>query len=317
MLLATTSAKIEFVLGENHSTNQIPGFAAWFDSASTPAASSAGANSNDTTQVTLVAPPGASTIRQINEMTICNTDTINHTVTVRFNDGTNTFILQKVTLPVGYTLVYSKQFGWNITSPALAVIPTRQVLNSGTAYTTPSGVRQLRIRMVGGGGGGAGSGTAGGTSAGAGGTTSFNSINANGGAAGSWATGQGALGGASGTGSASVRIAGGGGAGIAGVNGEGGGKGGGSAFGDGPATGTSFGTLGAGVGGSGASMGGGTGNFGGSGGGAGEYVELLINNPAASYTYAIGAAGTAGGAGSGGNAGSAGGAGLIIVDEFY
>lgn len=117
MLLATTSAKIEFVLGEAHATNQIPAYAAWFDSATAPTASSAGANSNDTTQVTLVASPGASTIRQINEATICNTDTINHKVTVRFNDGTNTFILQQATLAPGQTLLYSKQFGW-------VVVPT-------------------------------------------------------------------------------------------------------------------------------------------------------------------------------------------------
>lgn len=114
MLLPTTSAKIEFVLGEAHSTNQIPCVASYFDSASTPSASTQGSTSNDTTQVTAVSSPGASTVRQINEMTVCNTDTINHTVSVRYNDGTNTFILQKATLTTGQSLVYSKQFGWII-----------------------------------------------------------------------------------------------------------------------------------------------------------------------------------------------------------
>ena len=63
-------------------------------------------------------------------------------------------------------------------------------------------------------------------------------------------------------------------------------------------------------------MGNAAGNSGG-GAGAGEYVELIINNPAATYTYTIGAGGTAGTAGSSGGAGNAGGTGVIIVDEFY
>jgi len=51
-------------------------------------------------------------------------------------------------------------------------------------------------------------------------------------------------------------------------------------------------------------------NSAGGGGGAGEYAEIVINNPVATYTYTVGAAVTQ----SGSNAGQAG---IIIVEERY
>lgn len=53
----------------------------------------------------------------------------------------------------------------------------------------------------------------------------------------------------------------------------------------------------------------------GMGGGAGEYVEIIISNPAASYTYTVGAGGAGGPAAS--YPGAPGGSGVIIVDELY
>lgn len=56
--------------------------------------------------------------------------------------------------------------------------------------------------------------------------------------------------------------------------------------------------------------------LGNSGGGAG-YVEATINNPAATYSYSVGAGGAGGNAGTNGGAGEQGGSGVIIVEEFY
>lgn len=212
---------------------------------------------------------------------------------------------------------------WAAATPTL---PTRQVLTSGTGatYTTPAGVRQLRIRGIGGGGGSGGNGTSPGNG-GAGGTTTFNSINAAGGG-GSFGTdvGSNALGGAGGTGgsgSASFRAHGAGGAsgqvtsGTAG--GSFGGAGGSGAFGGGApgGGGAQVGTANTGGGASGTNTGS-TGVAPG-GGGSGEYFEIIINSPAATYTYTIGAGGAAGTVGGGGNAGAVGGSGVLIVDEFY
>lgn len=194
-------------------------------------------------------------------------------------------------------------------------LPTRQVLTSGTGatYTTPASVRQLRIRMVGGGGGGGGNTT---SSGGTGGTTTFNSINALGGGGGPASSGlflAGGQSGGGGTGTASIRFNGS--AGGSGINNTGGssGHGGGSGFFGGGARPT----IGAGEGGergAGGSGAGGNANGGAAGGGGGEGAEIIINSPAASYTYTVGAAGTAG---TGAPGGGAGGAGLIIVDEYY
>ena len=211
---------------------------------------------------------------------------------------------------------------------------TRQVFLSGTAatYTTPANVRQLVIRIKGGGGGGSGTGT-GGASGGAGGTTIFNSINANGGAAGViTGASAGGAGGTGGTGTASVRISGHPGNGSAlqiwtstnfvTSGGNGGGNGGGVTTLPGSTTAGVAGVANTGGGGSGATNANNTqvtlsGYTFGAGGGEGEYAEIIINSPSATYTYTVGAGGTAGAAGTSGAAGGAGGTGIIIVDEYY
>ena len=213
--------------------------------------------------------------------------------------------------------------GTTFNSSTLAV-PTRQVLTSGTTYTTPANVRQLKIRMVGGGGGGAGGGNA--AYAGGNGTaTSFNSIVAAFGVGGQNSGAQNSASG-NGTGTASFRVPG----GVGGpcgtsllstLNGIGG-MGANSAFGGGAAAGT-FAAGGASASTNSGAGGGGGGDsaassaYSGGGGGAGEYVEIIINAPSTTYTYAIGAGGTGSAAGATGTNGGNGGTGLIIVDEFY
>lgn len=206
-------------------------------------------------------------------------------------------------------------------------LPTRQTFLSGSGtYTTPVGCRQLRIRMVGGGGGGGGRATSGTpTAAGAGGDTSFNSVVAKGGGAGTNSDDGGSVilpggvGGSGGSGSATLRIGGGGGSGSSSASNPWGAVGGNSAFGGGAPSVISDSTGANGVAGGLNSGGGGGGGAvsaqTGAGGGGGEYVELNISAPAATYSYAVGA----GGAGGIGNlkTGGAGGAGLILVEEIY
>lgn len=200
--------------------------------------------------------------------------------------------------------------------------PTRQIFKSGTAatYTRPTSPTpiQIRIRMVGGGGGGGGSGT--GVSGGTGGDgtdTTFSTFTAN--------KGTGGVGGATpGNGGAAVATSGatwglagsiGGGAqqGIVGTILQGG-AGGSSTFFGSTAPGAAS-TANSGSGGGGGPAIGAVVTGAGGGGGAG--LETVINTPATTYTYTVGAAGTAGAAGTSGNAGSAGAAGIIIVDEIY
>lgn len=210
------------------------------------------------------------------------------------------------------------------TSTSAAVVtsmplPTRQVLTSGTGatYSTPTGARQIRIRMVGGGGGGGGTHTGAGAG-GNGGDTSFNSIVAKGGGGGPTGSNAPGAGGYGGAGSASFRVAG----ATAPWNiGYGTGEGGDGPWG-GAGAGVYNGSIGAGNPGAANSGSGGGSNWCNGctpgfsqGGGAGEYVELIINSPSSTYTYTVGSGGAAGASNT--YKGGAGGSGVIIVDEYY
>ncbi len=215
---------------------------------------------------------------------------------------------------------------------AAVTAPTVQKFTSGSGtYTTPANCKYIRIVAVAGGGGGGGSGTTDGGSQTAGGATTFGSvISLAGGNAGT----AGVNGGAGGTGGVvttmtaspgGMSVAGGGGSGgIYGTAGLGlvnakGGHGGASFLGGGSnSTYTSGGT--GGVTNSGGGGGGGAcvaAVPGGGGAGAGAGCDVLVTSPAATYSYAVGAAGTAGNAGTSGTAGTAGGSGVIVVYEFY
>jgi hypothetical protein len=201
-------------------------------------------------------------------------------------------------------------------------------------YTTPSGPSPLylKISMVGGGGGGGGGTSAGNGGAGGSGTiTAFgaNILVANGGVGGSGGSqntpnaggtatiGTGAIGVAltgacTGLGqSGSVTVAGGGGQG--GSSPFGGAGSGGSSDSHGPLAAVA--NTGSGGGG------GGCANIassqGGWGGAAGGYISAIINSPAGTYYYSVGAGGAAGSNGTSGSNGAAGGSGLIVVEEHY
>lgn len=183
---------------------------------------------------------------------------------------------------------------------------------SGATYTTPAGVRRLRVRMTAGGAGGGGSNTA---SGGAGVNSSFSNWTTVAGSPGTGSPGSGGTGGTNGTGTLLFRVGGGVGGGAATTqNSYPGGPGGVSFYG-----GNGFGLTGnfgnaAVAYGSGGAGGGQSAGSGGGGGGAGETVEFIIDTPAASYVYTVG---TAGAGGVGGNPGAAGFQGFILVEEIY
>lgn len=209
------------------------------------------------------------------------------------------------------------------------VAPTVQVFSVATTstYTTPKNVKYLRIQLVGGGGGGGGSGTASGGNGGSGGATSFGTslLSANGGSGGQFDNAGGAGGTVATVNSPAILIssqAGGRGS-SAGYGGTGywnGGHGGSSFYG-----GSGGGNFAAGFDAN-ANTGGGGGGAGtnntassktGGGGGGGAFIEALIVNPDASYSYTVGAVGSRGTAGTSGFQGGQGGTGQISIVEYY
>jgi hypothetical protein len=203
--------------------------------------------------------------------------------------------------------------------------PTIQKFTSGTGtYTTPANVKYIRVRMVGGGAGGGGASATGGPVGSNGGDTTFDDITAGGGQANTNYR-AGGLGGVPSLGS---RI------GYAYNGGEGsfarllnssqyysgGGQGGDTPFIGGGGKSGQWGANGqsgqanTGGGGQGAGVANNSGMRTGAGGGSGAYVEAIIPNPLASYSYSIGLGGV-GGVGS--RTGGAGGSGYIEVTEYY
>jgi hypothetical protein len=200
---------------------------------------------------------------------------------------------------------------------ALLTQPTTQTFLAGSGtYTKPANVLSIEIHLVGGGGGGGGSGSGAGNGT-AGGNTTFGTLTGTGGSAGSTSSAAVVVGGAASGGI--INQVGGGANGADGTVPNRGAAGGNSFYGGGGAGG---GVAGAGVGaavnsGSGGGGGGATTANAGGGGAAGGYVYHIINAPAATYSYSVGAAGTAGSAGTGGAAGGTGSNGRITVIEHY
>ena len=198
---------------------------------------------------------------------------------------------------------------------------TIQKFTSGSGtYTTPANCKAIWARLVGGGGGGASNGASGQNQGSGGGSTTFGSLTATGGG-GSFFTAAG------GTASGGDINSAGGATGVPGNVSPGvtqgyGGPGGNSMLGGGGIGGTNGGAAGSapagGFGGGGGGAGTSASYIAMAGGGGGGYCEKLINSPAATYSYAVGAGGAGGtGGGTGGGIGGAGFAGVIIVTEYY
>lgn len=241
--------------------------------------------------------------------------------------STSIEILQRVTV-----IDESSQNSSNIAAiqTTISLDPTIQKFTSGSGtYTLPSGVKYIKVRMIGGGGGGQGSQNSPGWAA-AGGNGSSSTF-------GGILTAPGGLGGniniANGASSPTINspavsiIS------FAGMNGfSGQAKSAGVDLSSGAGGLTLFAGAGAsavggivgfsalpnsGSGGGGAGMPVGSAGSMGQGGGAGSYVEAIIKNPSSTYLYSVGIGGIGGIAGIGGYTGGVGGSGQIIIEEYY
>ncbi|WP_413568825.1 hypothetical protein ACLWBD_15225 [Bdellovibrio sp. HCB117] len=239
-------------------------------------------------------------------------------------DGNPSMVL--VSKNSSVTIISNGSQWLDISKPAFRA-PTIQVFLSGSGtYTLPAGVLYLRVRLIGGGGGGSGSGglppnvvpTSGGS------TTFGSSLTALGGLAGNWG-GSGPAGGIVSVGAGAVALlsstGGSGGSGLTALAYGAGGIGGASCL-SGNASGgmNSAGKNAAentGAGGGGAGSSSGANSNSGSGGSAGGCLYAQINNPAGTYSYAVGDGGIGGGQGFGGYAGGNGAKGAIEITEYY
>jgi hypothetical protein len=242
--------------------------------------------------------------------------------------ATITFTLPSADATVSGQAMISNASGvLSFSSTPISTAPVRTVLTSGSGnYTTAANVLWLEVEVIGGGAGGGSSGTAGQASGTAGNASSFGTLTANGGSAGS-SYYSGGIGGTASGGDINIP----GGSGNPGsqigtlVAGQvGGGNGGNSALG-GSGTGGGIGKVAGSVGGTNSGGGGGGGStdttsasVSGGGGGAGGYAKKIISPTAGQvFAYAVGAAANGASAGTDGAAGGNGAAGIIIVTAHY
>src|SRR5574341_21444 len=113
--LDSTVRKLQIVLGGAITTNQLPVVVCFSDKTTTAyTGGTTVSNTNSTTAVDIVAAPAASTVRDIDSITVQNADTAAATATIRYNDNGTTYTLFKATLAVGDQVIYTHGQGWKV-----------------------------------------------------------------------------------------------------------------------------------------------------------------------------------------------------------
>jgi len=111
--LDTTTRSLEAILGGAVSTNQLPVTVSYSDKTSSAyTGASKLTNTNSATAVTIATAPAASTVRDVDYVSVRNSDTAAATVTIRYNDNTTLYVIITATLAVGDQLIYTHGNGW-------------------------------------------------------------------------------------------------------------------------------------------------------------------------------------------------------------
>jgi hypothetical protein len=113
IVLDTTTRTLEIILSSTVTANQMPVSVTYVDQTTT-AYSPASSNTatNNTTAVTIVSAPAASTQRVIKLINIYNADTSSNVITVRLNDNSTLVNIIVSTLTFGDTLQFTDLTGW-------------------------------------------------------------------------------------------------------------------------------------------------------------------------------------------------------------
>ena len=122
IVLTETTDKIQVVLGGAITTNQLQCMANYRDittTAYTPGRTII--NTNSTTDIDLVGSPASSTQRVVDFLSIYNNDTVNATVTVKFDANGTEYKLIVATLATGEKLEYAEGQGFRVIANSGAV----------------------------------------------------------------------------------------------------------------------------------------------------------------------------------------------------
>lgn len=115
IVLTATTDNLQVVLGGAVTTNQLNCLTSWRDittTAYTPGRTRV--NTNNTTDVNIVPAPASSTQRVVDYVSVYNADTVNATVTIKFDDNGTEAVVYKATLVTGGRLEFTNENGWQI-----------------------------------------------------------------------------------------------------------------------------------------------------------------------------------------------------------
>lgn len=112
--LTATTQKLQLSLGGAATTNELPTTISYSDK--TASAYTGGVqltNSNGSTPVDILSAPGASTVRDVDYISVYNRDTVAQTVTIVFDNNGTDYIICSVAMDSGDQLQYIHGQGWH------------------------------------------------------------------------------------------------------------------------------------------------------------------------------------------------------------
>lgn len=116
IVLSATTDKLQAVLAAVVTTSQLDCVASWRDiTTTTYTPGRTLSTTNSTTDADIVPAPDASTQRVIDFVSICNTDTVSHTVKVKLDASGTDYVLFVGTIAAGQTITYVEGAGWSVT----------------------------------------------------------------------------------------------------------------------------------------------------------------------------------------------------------
>ncbi len=130
LVLTETTDNIQVVLAGSVTTNQLSCFSSWRDiTTTTYAPGRTVISTNNTTDVNIVAAPASSTQRVVDMLSVYNADTVNATVTIKFDANGTEYTLWKGTLGTLEKLEYTEGQGFRVLTNAGAI---KNSLNQGS-----------------------------------------------------------------------------------------------------------------------------------------------------------------------------------------
>lgn len=156
--LDATNRKLQIVLAGAVTANQLPVVACYSDKTTTAyTGSMQRAVTNNTTQVDIVSAPAASTVRDIDSLSVWNKDTAAATVTIFYDDNATDAEVIKVTLAAGDQLSYTHGNGWKVITSVgamktgdspfdlLSALTAAEVSVTGTTTLTSSAFGRMHV----------------------------------------------------------------------------------------------------------------------------------------------------------------------------